>query len=196
MSVILTDLQFHPVTLESWPDLEMLFGKNGAYGGCWCMWWRASRSEFEKQGNSGNRQALKNIMDAGKVPGVLAYAANQPVGWCSVGPREAFPSLERSRTLKRVDDQPVWSVVCFYVARSYRHKGLMALLLRAAIEYAKEHGAKIIEGYPVDPKNNDLPPVSSFTGVVSVFKETGFVEVMRRSEKRPIMRYFTERSET
>ena len=190
MSVSLPNIEFHPVTPQRWPDLETLFGKNGAYSGCWCMWWRASRSEFAKQGNSGNRQSLKNIVDSGEVPGLLAYADDQPIGWCSVAPREAFPSLERSRTLKRVDDLPVWSVVCFYVARSYRRKGLMVELLGAAIEYAKEHGAKIVEGYPIEPKSNNAPPVSSFTGVLSAFQEAGFVEVMRRSERRPIMRYF------
>ena len=195
MSVLLPNIEFHPVTPERWHDLETLFGKSGAYGGCWCMWWRASRSEFEKQGNAGNRQALKNSVDAGEVPGLLAYAEDQPVGWCSVAPRETFSSLERSRTLKRVDDLPVWSVVCFYVAKSYRYKGLMVRMLEAAINYAKEQGAKIVEGYPVEPKSSSLPPVSSFTGVLSTFQETGFVEVARRSERRPIMRYFIERSE-
>ncbi|TMD58205.1 MAG: GNAT family N-acetyltransferase, partial [Chloroflexi bacterium] len=73
MSVLLPNIEFHPVTPERWHDLETLFGKSGAYGGCWCMWWRASRSEFEKQGNAGNRQALKNSVDAGEVPGLLAY---------------------------------------------------------------------------------------------------------------------------
>ena len=193
MSTSLAEVVFHPLTPDRWSDLETLFGKNGAYGGCWCMWWRTSRAEFGRQGNEGNRQALKAITEAGEVPGVLAYVVNQPAGWCSVAPREAFPSLERSRTLKRVDDLPVWSVVCFYTARPYRRKGLMAELLRAAIEYAREHGAQIVEGYPIDPKHPDLPPVSSFTGILSVFQEAGFVEVARRSEKRPIVQYVIER---
>ncbi len=185
-------LEFHPVTPERWQDLETLFGKNGAYGGCWCMWWRISRSEFGKQVNQGNREALKAIVDSGEVPGLLAYGGDQPLAWCSVAPREAFPSLERSRTLKRIDDEPIWSIVCFFVARPYRHQGLMVKLLRAAIVYAKEHDVKIVEGYPVEPGQTSIPPVSSFTGIVSAFKEVGFVEVLRRSERRPIMRYFIE----
>jgi hypothetical protein len=68
----------------------------------------------------------------------------------------------------------------------------MVELLRAAIDYAREHGAKIVEGYPIDAKSNNLPPVSSFTGTASAFKEAGFVEVLRRSERRPIMRYAIE----
>jgi GNAT superfamily N-acetyltransferase len=189
----LTDVTFHSLTSDRWSDLEALFGKSGAYGGCWCMWWRTTRSEFAEQASEGNRQALKAITEAGEVPGVLAYSDNQAIGWCSIAPREAFPSLERSRTLKRVDDLPVWSVVCFYVARPFRRKGLMLALLQAAIEYARTQGAQIIEGYPIDPQRDDLPPVSSFTGILSVFREAGFVEVVRRSEKRPVMRYFIER---
>ena len=185
-------LEFHPVTPERWQDLETLFGKNGAYSGCWCTWWRISRSEFGKQVGQGNRETLKAIVDSGEVPGLLAYGGNQPLAWCSVAPREAFPSLERSRTLKRIDDEPVWSIVCFFVARPYRHQGLMVKLLRAAIAYAKEHDAKIVEGYPVEPGQTNIPPVSSFTGIISAFKEVGFVEVLRRSERRPIMRYFIE----
>jgi GNAT superfamily N-acetyltransferase len=188
-----TDVTFHPLAPDRWSDLETLFGNNGAYGGCWCMWWRTTRSDFGKQGNEGNRQALKAITEAGEVPGVLAYIDTQPVGWCSVAPREAFPSLDRSRTLKRVDDLAVWSVVCFYVTKPYRRQGMMTELLLAAIDYAREHGARIIEGYPIDPKRGDLPPVSSFTGILSVFQEVGFVEVARRSEKRPIMRYVIEK---
>ena len=188
----LPDLEYHPVTTERWQDLETLFGASGAYAGCWCMWWRTTRSEFGKQAGKGNKEALHAIVDAGEIPGLLAYADNRPIGWCSIAPREAFPSLERSRTLKRVDDKPAWSVVCFFVAKPYRRLGLMVNLLQAATEYAKEHGAKIVEGYPIEAKENNLPSVSSFTGIASAFAEAGFVEVLRRSEHRPIMRYFIE----
>jgi GNAT superfamily N-acetyltransferase len=187
--VSLPDLEFHPVPPGRWHDLETLFGKNGAYGGCWCMWWRVTRSQFGKQAGQGNKEALKAIVDSGEVPGILAYANGQPIAWCSVAPREAFPSLERSRTLKKVDDQPVWSIVCFFIARPFRRQGLMVKLLSAAVEYAKKHGAKIVEGYPIEPKQSNLSGSSGFTGILSAFQEVGFVEVLRRSENRPIMRY-------
>ncbi len=190
--VSLPDLEFHPVTPDRWQDFETLFGKNGAYSGCWCMWWRVTRSQFGKQAGYGNKEALKAIVDSGEVPGLLAYASVKPIGWCSVAPRETFPSLERSRTLKRVDDQPVWSIVCFFVARPFRRQGLMIKLLRAAVAYAKEHDAKIVEGYPVEPKQTNLQGYSSFTGLLSAFQEAGFLEVLRRSENHPIMRYFVE----
>ncbi len=185
----ITDLEFHPLTTDRWGDLETLFGDRGACGGCWCMWWRIKRSQFEKQKGEGNKNALKKIVDSGEIPGIIAYVKDQPVGWCSIAPRETYPVLERSRTLKRVDDKPVWSVVCFFIAKPYRRKGITVKLLKAAIEYVGEQGGKIIEGYPVEPKKGHIPDVFAWTGLISAFHKTGFVEVLRRSETKPIMRY-------
>src|SRR5215471_2630630 len=176
----LLNLEFQPVTSARWQDLETLFGKNGAYGNCWCMWWRMPRSEFDKQSGEVKKQELNTIVTSDEIPGILAYADGLPVAWCSVAPREAFPVLERSRTLKRVDDEPVWSIVCFFVAKPFRRQGLMVRLLQAAVEYAKENGAHIVEGYPIEPKHANLPDVSSFTGITSAFAQAGFVEVLRR----------------
>ncbi len=167
-----------------------LFGDRGACGGCWCMWWRLTRSEFNRIKGEGNKKALKKILDAGEIPGILAYMGKEPIGWCSVAPREAFSVLERSRILKRVDEKPVWSVVCFFVAKPFRYKGVTVALLKAAIEYVKKQGGKIVEGYPVDPKTGKFPDVFANTGLVSAFFQAGFKEVTRRSKTRPIMRYY------
>ena len=182
-------LNFHPLTPERWNDLERLFGQHGAVGGCWCMWWRLSRSEFKKHQGEGNKKAFKRIVDSGEIPGILAYMNDQPIGWCSIAPREAFPKLERSRILKRVDNEPVWSVVCFFVSKAFRRKGISVELLKNAVDFASKRGAKIIEGYPVEPKTNRTPDPFAFTGLASAFRKIGFVEVIRRSETRPIMRY-------
>jgi GNAT superfamily N-acetyltransferase len=183
----LPPLEFHPVTPERWGDLEKLFGKHGASSGCWCMWWRLPRRQFQQQAGQKNREALKAIVDSRQPPGLLAYAKGEAIAWCSVGPREAFPALERSHTLKRVDDAPVWSVVCFFVAKPYRARGLMVPLLTAAVEYARAQGARIVEGYPVEPTQR-LSGDRGYTGVLSAFRRAGFVEVLRRGS-RPIMRY-------
>jgi GNAT superfamily N-acetyltransferase len=152
------------------------------------MWWRLPRAQFEQQVGQKNKEALKAIVDSGEVPGLLAYAHGEPIAWCSVAPREAFPALERTRMLKRVDDEPVWSAVCFFVAKQFRRRGVMVPLLTAAVEYARARGAKIIEGYPVEP-TKALSGYSGYTGVISAFRKAGFVEVLRRSKARPIMRY-------
>ncbi len=187
-------LEFHPVTAKRWRDLEKLFGERGACGGCWCMCWRLKRSQFEKQKGAGNKKALKKIVKSGEVPGLLAYAGREPVGWCSVAPREAFPVLKNSRILKRVDDQPVWSASCFFVARPYRRQGLSVKLLRAAVTYAKKKGARMVEGYPVEPKKTPMPDVFAWTGLAGAFRRAGFREVLRRSPTRPIMRYPARKS--
>ena len=182
-------ITIHPLTPERWPDFEKLFGPRGACGGCWCMYWRLPRTQYEEQHGELNRRNIKALVDSVNIPGILAYSGDEPVGWCSIAPREEFPTLGRSRILKPVDDQPVWSVVCFYVARGQRRKGLTVQLLKAAIEYARAKGARIIEGYPVEPKDGKSPDVFVYTGLYSAFKQAGFTEVLRRSATRPIMRF-------
>jgi len=178
------------------------------------MWWRLSRSQFERQKGSKNKAALKKIVRSGQVPGILAYAQGKAIAWCSVGPRETYPALERSRTLKRIvenpalrqaqggersrtteggDDKPVWSVVCLFVAKPFRNKGVSIKILKAAVDYAKKNGAKIVEGYPKEPKKGRWPDAFVWTGHVSAFQKAGFVEVHRGSPTRPIMRYFIEK---
>lgn len=91
--------------------------------------------------------------------------------------------------LKRVNDRPVWSIVCFFVAKPFRGKGLTEKLLRASVELVRKHGGKILEGYPVEPTKGRIPDAFAYTGVASAFRQAGFVEVLRRSKSRPIMRY-------
>lgn len=182
-------LLFKPVTINEWADVQKLFAQMGGCRGCWCMYWRTKRSEFSKQFGKGNEQALRRIVESGEVPGILAYLEGEPIGWCSVAPREAFPVLDRSRVLRRIDTKPVWSIVCFFVLKSFRHRGLTKLLTEAAIDHAKDKGAKVIEAYPLIPENSKNPSLEAYTGVITMFEEVGFEEVARRSRIRPIMRY-------
>src|SRR5262245_31972828 len=145
-------LEFHPLTPNRWPDLESLFGQRGACGGCWCMWWRLPRKQLKQQKGDKNKAAFRRIVESSQMPGILAYANGQPVGWCAVAPRNDYPMLERSRTLARVDAEPVWSVSCLFVAKPFRRSGVSVRLLRAAADYARSRGAAIVEGYPVDPR--------------------------------------------
>ncbi len=156
------------------------------------MWWRIPRAEFMKNRGEQNKKDLKAIVDSGKIPGILAYSQSEPVGWCAVAPREDYPALERSRLLKRIDKKQVWSVVCFFVAKKFRHKGITIRLLEAAIDHVRSKGGKIVEGYPKEAKKNGTPDTFVYTGLVSAFRKAGFVEVTRASETRPIMRFLIE----
>ena len=189
----MNDYQVFPVTADRWPDLESLFGPKGAYAGCWCMNWRLKRSVYKELDGEGRKDELRNLTYNNRVPGVLAYADGAPVGWCSIGPRQEFAALETSRILKRIDDLPVWSIVCFYVAKTARRSGLMTALLRGAVDYARQQGARIVEGYPIDMQTpllagQKLTGYSGFMGIASVYRDTGFVEVDRASETQSIMR--------
>lgn len=179
---------FEPLTPGRWPDLEELFGARGACGGCWCMAWRLAPRDFRAGKGAGNRNALRSLVKAGPPPGVLAYAGKACVGWCAVAPRAEYPRLANSRVLAPVDDRPVWSVSCLFVTKSHRRKGLSAMILRAAAEFAFSQGAKIVEGYPTDPGGKDMPAPFVWTGLPAAFASAGFAEVARRSEARPIMR--------
>jgi len=184
-------LSFRSLTPERWPDVERLFGPCGACAGCWCMWWRLTRLEWNRGKGEGNRKAFRKLVRSGIEAGVLAYADGEPVGWCAVAPREQYPKLNHSRILKPVDDQPVWSVTCFFVARGFRRHGLSTKLLKAAVDFARARGAKIIEGYPHDTKKATADAFV-YTGLVSAFRKAGFKEVARRSKTRPVMRMASE----
>jgi GNAT superfamily N-acetyltransferase len=185
-------LDIHPLTAARWADFETLFGARGACGGCWCMWWRLARAHWNRGKGEGNKRALRRIVAAAArpaaAPGLIAYAAGEPVGWCAVAPRAMYPVLERSRTLARLDDEPVWSVTCLFVARPWRRRGVTVALLRAAADHARRCGARIVEGYPVEPRSGAMPDAFAWTGLVSAFLRAGFAEVARRSATRPIVR--------
>ena len=185
-----------PLTPDRWADLEVLFGARGACGGCWCMSPRLTRADFVRRQGAANKRAFKRIVQTGEPPGILAYAGDTPIGWCALAPRETYVRLERSRVLKPVDDQPVWSVVCFFVAKPYRRKGVSVRLLKAAVTYAKRQGARIVEGYPFDYKSKQTPDPFVWTGLMGAFRNAGFTEVIRRSPSRPIMRRHIGRKST
>jgi GNAT superfamily N-acetyltransferase len=183
------ELSFQPLTAGRWADFTTLFGPRGACGGCWCMFWRLPRRQFQLQKGAGNRRAMKAIVDSGEAPGILAYHQAKAVGWCAIAPRSTYPALSRSRVLRPVDDRPCWSVACLFIDKKFRKMGASAELLRAAAEYARRQGAEVVEGYPVEPKpGKDIPPAFAWTGLPAAFIRAGFREVARHSPVRPIMR--------
>ena len=189
-------LHIEPLTAERWPDLETVFrGKGCAIArGCWCMAYRHSGAAPKPARGATRaetwRRALKKRVDAGEVPGLIGYVDNEPVGWVSVAPREHYARLQRSPVMKPVDDQPVWSIVCFVVPAPHRGRGIARALLDGAIAYAKKRGVKLLEAYPVDKpgrQNDD----SMWFGAKSMFDAAGFHEVARRKPTRPVVRLET-----
>lgn len=182
-------LEFHPLSPKRWQDFETLFGPNGACGGCWCLFWKKPRKQFHADAYDRNRLDQKHLVEEGSIPGIIAYVNGEPVGWCAVEPRENYPALERSRILKPVDDERVWSVTCFFVSRKFRRQGITVALLKEAESYISSRGGKIIEGYPVEVTGGKSADAFIYTGTASAYIRAGFVEVARRSPTRPIFRY-------
>ena len=182
----------HPLTIGRWDDLVDLFGpERGANSGCWCMWWRMTARDFEAASREDRRDAFKAVVADGPPPGLLAYHDGQAVGWCAVGPRPTLPRIGRSRVAKPVEGgDGVWFVSCFYIRSGHRKSGLMAALLEAAVDYAVEQGANMIEACPIDPART-LQWGEGFVGIASVFRAAGFEEIARRSPNRPLMRLVT-----
>lgn len=179
----------HPATAERWPDVESLFGDRGACGGCWCMVWRLTRSEFDTGKGAANRNRLRDLVLADRRPGVVGYLEGNPVAWCAVAPRAEYGFLGRSRVLAPVDDLDVWSVSCLFVDRRFRRRGLSVRMLRAARDFATANGAEIVEGYPIEPASGRLADAFAWTGLLSAYVAAEFREVARRSPTRPIVRY-------
>ena len=152
------------------------------------MWWRLTRSQLNAGKGDTNRDAFRAIVESGEVPGILLYDHDDPVGWCSVAPREQFPTLGRSRALPLLDDAAPWSVVCLFVRKDHRRSGASVQLLDAAVSHARANGAEVVEGYPVEPRMAAMPDAFAWTGTVSAFRRAGFSESGRGPTGRVIMR--------
>jgi GNAT superfamily N-acetyltransferase len=178
-------LTIRPLTPDLWPALEDLFGKLGACGGCWCMYWRIGAA-YRKRPRARNKAAFKAIVTHGPPPGLLAFEGELPVGWCQLTPRADVPWLDREWRLRRVDDMPVWSISCLYVRKGYRRKGVTAALIEAAVKAAKRAKAPALEAYPLDA---DKTPSTSGTGFATTYARAGFKTIARHVPPRPIMRH-------
>jgi ribosomal protein S18 acetylase RimI-like enzyme len=186
-------LQTEPLTPERWADFERVLRAKGCSvaRGCWCMAYRHSGPPPKPARGvtlaETWRRELKRLVHAGTVPGLIGYLDGVPVGWVSLGPREDYAKLKRSPVMKPVDEQPVWSIVCFVVPAPYRGQGVARALLDAAIAYAKKHGAKLLEAYPVDKPGRSNDDFMWF-GAKSMYDDAGFREVARRKPTRPVVR--------
>lgn len=183
--VVAMDLVVRQLTPDQWPDLEDLFSTEGPVGRCWCAYWRIG-SGYRRRAPETNKQALRDVVEQGPPPGLLAMEGPLAVGWCQITPRDALPFLGRDRHLEPVDDLPVWSISCLYVRKGYRRRGVTEILIGAAVETARLAGASAVEAYPIDA---DVTSTSSFTGFATTYQRLSFETVARHVPARPIMRY-------
>jgi GNAT superfamily N-acetyltransferase len=194
----LPNLTIEPLTPDRFADVATLFEEGGDPRWCWCAYFRVRGVDFSNAAKARHRAVLETAVDdgvaLGRAPGLVAYEGADAVGWISIGPREDYERLAHSRVLAPIDERPVWSIVCFVVARRARGRGVANALLDAGIGYARSHGATTIEAYPVEvPEGGRISSSDVYRGTLAMFERAGFKVVARRqwnasTPERPIVR--------
>jgi GNAT superfamily N-acetyltransferase len=194
-------LRVVPVTDAPWDDVRAVFGTRGDPSTCWCQYFKVDAQTWKAQDLAAFERALCDQTDQARAshgagPGVLAYDGDEPVGWCAIEQRAAYRRILNSQLVNASPDKvgadelgadDVWFVSCFVVRVGHRRKGVAAALLDGAVSHAREHGARVIEAFPVEAR----PGTSSadlYHGPLSVFEAAGFETVARPSERRAVVR--------
>jgi predicted GNAT family acetyltransferase len=184
-------VRVEPLTPQLWPAVEALFGKQGAFGGCWCIYWLVPRAEYVAKRGASAKAMFKRQVTKGPPPGVVAFIGDEAVGWLRIGPRPNTPTWNSPRRvtapLNEADaaDERVWGATCFFIKSSARGQGVMEALIKGGIKVARANGARAVEACPIDGK---VSAVDAYVGVASVFARARFKEVARRKDNRPLMR--------
>lgn len=188
---IASEMTFEPVTKKNWGKFVQLFGEKGACGNCWCMYFRLKKSEFDDgKHDDGNKEAMKELVWDGTPVGLIGLFDGEPIAWCAFAPRTDFLKLQNSRVHKPIDDEPVWSIPCFFIAKEYRRMGVSVAMLKGVIAYARKNKIKIIEAYPTIPTQEKLPDAFAWIGLYKSFERAGFKVADRTSKHRPMVRYY------
>ena len=180
--VVVSD-RFVPVTAATAGDLERFSAAYGTFRWCSCLRWRLRSAPFRDSTKEQRAAALAERVGQGEPAGVLAYDGADPVGWCSIAPRESYQAVLASRVIPQLPGERVWSVVCFFVAPRARRHGLRARLLDAACGYAAGAGAAVIEAYP-SPNGKSY----RYMGTRELYQQAGFEEIPVPDGRRPVMR--------
>ncbi len=183
--------EVRPVTSDLLEDAESLFASDPVTAGCFCMWFIVPVVDYHAGGPERNKALFRDLATSSRYPiGLLAYENGSPVGWCAAGPRDRYVRALRIPSFKGRDpseDQNVWLIPCFFIAKHARRKGVARELLDGAVAMAREAGAKAIEGFPfaseVKSSSKDL-----MVGAEAIFEACGFKPTRRPSNTRIVMR--------
>ena len=184
-------IHYRTITAAMLQDLSEFSDSHGKFGYCSCMRWRMKSSDYHRSSKQSRARKLKQMVGEGLPVGILAYAGTEPIGWCSISPRESYEGLERYKKLSRIDDEnDVWSVVCFFVDSRFRRRQVTLGLLKAGLDYARSMGVRIVEGYPVGPGYG----LYTYMGSPSTFRKAGFRDVTPKGRQRKVFRFYIEHS--
>jgi ribosomal protein S18 acetylase RimI-like enzyme len=157
---------------DTWPGFADLVERhNGVWGGCWCL-------EFHPEGNrrGAERRALKErrVRD-GDAHAALVFDGEVCVGWCQFGSPAELPRIKFGRAYREAaGDPPDWRITCFFVDRSYRHKGVAAAALKGALREIARLGGGIVESSPEDVEGRKVSNSFLHNATVAMFERQGF----------------------
>lgn len=178
-----------PLKKNNWSSFEDLMGEKGGCGNCWCMLFRLPYKEFQANKPDGNKMLMHEIVRASRPTGLIAMYDQKPIGWIALAPREDYIKIERSRTLKRIDERPVWSITCFFIKKEFRRMGVSQIMIRKVLEYAKKEKINILEAYPAIPYDEKVPPPFLWVGILSTFTRNGFKVIKQNGKSRAMVRW-------
>jgi GNAT superfamily N-acetyltransferase len=183
------NLKLQPLTVDNWHLFEDVMGEKGGCGGCWCMYFRMSSTEFPNDKYEGHKGRMYDLVKAGNPTGLIATINKEAVGWIAFAPREDHKRIENSRAFKRIDDKPVWSITCFFIKKEFRKMGLSEQMIKGVIDFAKKKRIKTREAYPAIPYSDKVPAPFLWVGILSAFTKNGFEVVQQNGKSRAMVRF-------
>lgn len=187
----MSTIEIRPATADRFDDVEHALTGGGDGASCWCQWWMLRNKDWSAASSDEKRELLRDDLTRQPAAGLVAYVDDEPAGWVKVMPRTSQTRLAYTKTLQQspepIDDASVWAVTCFVVRSEHRGAGLGRALLDAAVTYARDNGARVVEGYPIDTTIKKASSNALFHGNASTFRDAGFREVASPAPGRPIV---------
>ncbi|WP_089015925.1 GNAT family N-acetyltransferase [Micromonospora inositola] len=188
-----------PANKASWEDLQAVFGTRGNAAECQCQWFQSTPAEWRSQSVEERTRRLREETRCGQprartTSGLVAYLDGEPAGWCAVQPRAVYVHLLGSRVVwsgrgEDPADAGVWAVTCFVTRVGFRRRGVSGALAAAAVDFARERGARAVEGYPMIMQPGKVVTWGElYVGSRNIFADAGFTEVTRPTPRRVVMR--------
>jgi GNAT superfamily N-acetyltransferase len=175
-------VEVHPATESRFDDVAAILApKKQDAPVCWCLNYRVPNAEYNRLRGASRPERLRRFLHDEPAPGVIAYVDGTAAGWCGFGARATLPRLVNSRTIPKIDEEAVWSIICFVIRPPYRREGLSRQLLDGAIGYARACEVPILEAYPVDTAGTHISPTLIYMGTTSLFEAAGFERVQPTS---------------
>jgi GNAT superfamily N-acetyltransferase len=185
-TTIADDVTIVPIGDVEWSTAESLFQSAAWPNRCNCQWQRQGEDDWHASSDAERRESLRQLSLQEVGPGLVAIRGGEVVAWCGVAPRQELSRLPHTRFISSItpedlDTPGIWSVHCFVVRKEHRRQGLAHLLLDAAIRHAVEHGATVLEAYPIDTSVATWTTSANLNkGTLSLFDDAGFTEFARK----------------